>query len=187
VGVKKENASAIFENVSIINFNYDRCLEQYVCHRLALTYGFQLSNAWKILDTLRVFRPYGTLGSLPGADGQHFAAFGEPNPRLASAASGIKTYTETLAEDDLTEAREWLRSAAQIVFLGFGFHSQNMTLLSVPGGDLNASVIGTAYKTPTPHSEAYRRRVQMAFKTTIELVDIDCDGLIQSYMPAFGG
>jgi hypothetical protein len=56
------NVAQIFDNVSFIIFNYDRCLEYFLLHALQRLYGLDQSKAEEICNSLRVIHPYGAYG-----------------------------------------------------------------------------------------------------------------------------
>lgn len=61
-GVTKDNFGAIFENVTIISFNYDRCIEHYLVHAIAAHYQIPIEAASKLVESLTIFHPYGSVG-----------------------------------------------------------------------------------------------------------------------------
>ena len=64
-GVPKENVSQIFDNVSFIVFNYDRCIEHFLLFVLQNAYGISDREAGKILvEKLRIIHPYGVVGDI---------------------------------------------------------------------------------------------------------------------------
>jgi hypothetical protein len=119
-----------FKNVIVINFNYDRTLEHYLYSALQMKFGLDESGASQFLSNLKVVRPYGKVGSLPWQQDEPFVHFGKQvrdHNELFSLSDGIKTYAEG-ASGDSGIAQEMGR-ARMVVFLGFGFHRQNMKLL----------------------------------------------------------
>lgn len=82
-------------------------------------------------------------------------------------ASRLSIYTEELGErPDLVEMRKKLQSAKNIVFLGFGFHKQNMDLLAPDDGPtLSPLVLATACQEPAPRRDAISARIMKAFGT----------------------
>ncbi len=93
-GVPKDNASQIFDRVSFINFNYDRCVEHLLTSAFQTLYGIQDSEAKSIVDDLHIIHPYGVVGNVP---------FGTTRANYATLVTGIKTYTEQFAAADIRE------------------------------------------------------------------------------------
>ena len=135
-GVPKENASQIFDRVSFINFNYDRCVEHFLTNALQKLYGIQDSEAKSIVDNLHIIHPYGVVGNVP---------FGTTRANYATLVTGIKTYTEQIAAADICEQlQNEVDRAECIVTLGFAIHDQNMRIIR-PGDPMSPKpVFGTA-------------------------------------------
>lgn len=140
-GVRVSAVDQIFDNLEIVNFNYDRCLEAYLPHSISGYYGIPIEEAASLLDTLPVHRPYGRAGDLKkvGLGSVHHS-------HLMDVATGIRTFTEQV-EDQLAldSMRQSLAAADRIVFLGFAFHRQNVKLLEVDVQD-HVDVLATTYK-----------------------------------------
>jgi hypothetical protein len=82
-------------------------------------------------------------------------------------SDGIKTYTEQSHKSEEVDAwRQDLLEARRIVFLGFGFHKQNMTLLDVqerrPGW--TPRVYATALGSSTSEQAAFSSRIHRALR-----------------------
>jgi hypothetical protein len=146
---KTKNMDAIFRNVSIVNFNYDRCIEQFL--HLALQHLFVITNerAAELMRQLKIIHPYGVVGNLPWQEGLR-VPFGVElhSTDLIAAAKGIRTFNEQI--DDVALLRnlsEEISGARRIVFLGSHFHNQNMDLLrsSPPLRGSQVEVFGTAF------------------------------------------
>jgi len=67
--VRKSEIANIFDNLEIINFNYDRCLEHYLPHSLASYYGVKPEDIREVMQSLVIHRPYGVAGRLPWQSG----------------------------------------------------------------------------------------------------------------------
>jgi hypothetical protein len=126
--------SRIFENVTIINFNYDRSLEHYLYWALQGDLGVPRNEAGDIVKGMKVLRPYGSVGPLDWqAEGG--VPYGGPDNldvSLFQMADGIRTYTEQCHTELRAQIDAALNSALLIVILGFGFHSQNLELFKAP-------------------------------------------------------
>jgi hypothetical protein len=49
-------------DVSFVTFNYDRCLEDFLCTRIAHTYHLSHTEAWQGAQKLKIVHVYGSLG-----------------------------------------------------------------------------------------------------------------------------
>lgn len=154
--IRKSQVEGIFDRLTIINFNYDRSIEAFLPTLLVTAYGLDHSDAVTISQQVRIFHPYGQVGRLSwdfGGDG------GIPygwvaRDKLELVAPQLRTFTEQLADgNELIAMRSAVQQAEHLVFLGFGFHSQNMRLLA-PDMDARATkIIGSLYREPGPARE----------------------------------
>ncbi len=149
-GHQLSNIGNTFENTAFINFNYDRCLEFYLHNRLdGLSFG---SDSKTIRPDLPpILHPYGTVGeaasdlkSIDQSFGAQLLADG-----LISAAERIQTFTEdSEVTNDVKAMRHLIHRAETVILLGFGFHQQNLDLIS-PNMKCNASqIFATTLKVP---------------------------------------
>ena len=93
---------------------------------------FRSTTQVKRYRILNFIRPYGTLGSVvPGAPS--YLKFGASPPSdLFGMINRIRTFTESDVMHDKEKLSSALLGASLIVFLGFGFHPQNLKLLTLP-------------------------------------------------------
>jgi hypothetical protein len=131
-GHRDEDAETAFNNVSIINFNYDRTIEHFLYAALEVTFGLSESRAKRIVDGLNMFRPYGKVGPLPWQD-KSGLAFGEgaAGVGLRAASKNILTFSEGVTDIVRQQIQLALERSRTTIFLRFGFHTQNMNLLRV--------------------------------------------------------
>lgn len=109
-------------------------------------------------------------------------------------ASRIRVYTEQMDErSDLVEMRTALANAKTIVFLGFGFHQQNMQIIDLnsEAARLNADVYATAFGESGPSVETIRDRIQRALMPALltmgNTAGDDCAKFMQAYQPKLFG
>jgi hypothetical protein len=114
-------------------FNYDRTVEHYLYWALQQL-GISTTEAAEGVARLKIIRPYGSIGQLEwqGRSGLSFG--GNNNPIVASEiANNIRTFTEQIQEETVhSSIEEALENAIIVVYLGFGFHQQNLRLLKPP-------------------------------------------------------
>jgi hypothetical protein len=108
-GARSEDFETYFSKVTVIDFNYDRVLKQYLYSALQRLYGLAPVDAAQCLKQLNVIRPYGSLGALEWEGEERRLAFGDQDVDLATASSGIRTYTEERSSGQ-TEQIEIARS-----------------------------------------------------------------------------
>jgi len=76
------NIKERFESITLIIFNYDRCVEHFIYNALQNFYGLSGPEAVELVKEINIFHPYGVVGALPwmGQDGA--MEFGsEPHPK----------------------------------------------------------------------------------------------------------
>jgi hypothetical protein len=129
--VPKSDLDKLFENVTIICFNYDRCIEQFLYHAITKQYGIRREEALSLVAKLQIFRPYGSVGDYFGD-----VPFGSNNlPQVETVASSLRTYTEQIENTEgLRAIKTVVAEARTIVFLGSAFHANNMALLQPDAG-----------------------------------------------------
>lgn len=144
-GRKVPDVAKVFDDVTFINFNYDRCIEYFLIHALQLMYGVMLENARQIVKSASIIHPYGTVADLAtvpfGGDQHHQYDY-------AGLAKSIKTYNERVEEQDVIDKMHFaIRRAECVVFLGFAYHKQNMKLLfdQLPKPKKTKHIFGTAF------------------------------------------
>ena len=64
-GTRRSEIVACFSNVTIINFNYDRLIEQYIYSELRTRLDVSPHNAAQTVARLKMIRPYGSVSPLP--------------------------------------------------------------------------------------------------------------------------
>ena len=129
--------------IRIIDFNYDRCLQHFLENFLVVYYGVEISQAIEALQKLRIIHPYGSIGSLHSGKELPYVPFGASvqDISLKEMSRNIKIYSEQI-EDEITiyNIKNYIMKAETIIFLGFGFHKQNMNIITPDeGGEINTS------------------------------------------------
>lgn len=145
-GVYKPNLDSIFDNVAIVSFNYDRCLQHFLAHAICNNYQVTLDEAKKTVEKLRIYFPYGSVGSYLGVH-KNYVPFGSEHvPRYESIQDGLKTYTEQIEDSEsLIAMRNAVADANPIIFLGNHYHDTNINLLC--GGKHTGNVSKAIYGT----------------------------------------
>jgi hypothetical protein len=163
--IEAKNLNKIFSNLTIVNFNYDRCIDHYLFHVMQRLYPSKgeayVTELMK--TTLKILHPYGSVGNLPWQSETNAVRFGgEQNGNdLGSLSDQIRTYNEEVDDTKkIGELRTAMAEAKRIVFLGFHFHKQNVELLSpeVDKPDLKGTV--SIYGTRVNRSPADMESIQ---------------------------
>lgn len=132
-GLRADKLYEIGDNITIICFNYDRCIERYLAHAIAANYGLELQDAVQVAGRVRIIHAYGSLGALPEwvmPGHGSITPFGATNHDVWQVSKNLKTFSESIDSDTDETLKSIIRDADQYVYLGLGFGRQNMDLLS---------------------------------------------------------
>ena len=133
--------------LSVITFNYDRSLERFLFLALKPSHGLSDEECEKELRAVPIVHIYGTLGgSLHFEEGSH-PYNDEVTPDVVKqCTSAIRILHEgTMDDPQLATARELLRDARVICFLGFGYYYDNVRRLRLELLPRATQLFGTAY------------------------------------------
>lgn len=130
-GHTPQTLDSVFEHASFVVFNYDRCLEEFLTVSLMRRFAIERSRAVALVGKCPIVHPYGQVGAFaPHEDG--FIAFGgHENHQLVDVAARIRTFTEAMESGVSDRIKDVVAQADTLVFMGFGWLSQNMELLQV--------------------------------------------------------
>ncbi|MCH8821991.1 MAG: hypothetical protein IH984_00640 [Planctomycetes bacterium] len=134
--------------LSILTFNYDRSLEEYLFTALKYSYNRDDKATKKVLRRIPIVHLYGQLSIHPAMsdDPSVIREYGANPSSFVKAAEGIKIISELDPDDDeFKRARELLSKADRVCFLGFGYDERNVKRLKV-AAEGNRKVFGTTYK-----------------------------------------
>ncbi len=131
---RAEDLADRFKNITLIIFNYDRCVEHFLYHTLKNYYGISSEESKISIENINIFHPYGSVGKLEWMIPRPRIGFGqEPTKQqLFYLSEGIKTFTEGIdpQSSEILKIREHVYNANKLVFLGFAFHELNMNLIA---------------------------------------------------------
>lgn len=130
----KDDLHERFKTITLIIFNYDRCVEHFIYNALQNYYGLTNVEAADLVGTIHIYHPYGDVGTLQGVYPHGETGFGvDPNAeKLLELSQKIKTFTEGTDPEssEILEIRKHMGMANRVVFLGFAFHKLNMQLIT---------------------------------------------------------
>jgi len=184
--VVSENLGDIFKHLTIVNFNYDRCIEHFLFNAMQAWSGKDEREVAERMKGLRIYHPYGSVGDLPwqSGDGIEFGAEADEFGLLKSS-SRIRTFNEEVEDaTKLGEIRDAMCAASRVIFLGFHFHSQNMELIKPQS---HAGNEGEAYATALNRSSADVKLItgQIVKLRRLTACNMnskwDCDGLFREF------
>jgi hypothetical protein len=156
-GHRANNIDTIFDNVSFIVFNYDRCLELFLLRMVTEYFAVDNEAAQRALSKALIIHAYGSVGDLmrlPNAQAPFIPFGGGDGHDLEAVALGIKTYTESIDTGTSDTIKALVRNAETLVFLGFGFLAQNVDLLTPPQGSLAKRLFATTFRISRQDTQA---------------------------------
>lgn len=182
-GITKSNLEKLFENVAIICFNYDRCIEWFIPQALQAYYGLTESEAEELSAKLVVVHPYGTVGTLKRIP------FGSTETNIVEAAKTILTFSEGLSDERLIgQIRSEVESAETMVFLGFAFHPMNLALLTPSEEAMASRIFATSYGLSDEDESVIEDDIlKMVHKDRIQTFEYGHIDPNPSYVPKFAG
>lgn len=143
-----ENLPERLSVLTFIVFNYDRCIEHYLYNSLQNYYGLEPNQAAELTSKIKIYHPYGVVGSLPWQAGQPVSFGAQPSAgQILNSASQIKTFTEgtDYNTSQIQDIRNNIAQADTLIFLGFAFHTLNIKLMiQQPLPLKNLTCFGTA-------------------------------------------
>ncbi len=191
-GVQTRGLEKLFENVSFITFNYDRCIEHYVSQWVSNYMQIPLPDAQELTGKLTVIHPYGQVGRLPWQrNGLTSVPYGSSveGQTLPKIASHIRTFTEQVEDETVPEKmRELIEEAQQVVYLGFSYGSMNMDLMRLRRRCSMKTVRGTALGIAAPNMSAITDLINSTmyvmgehFMGTRSFDAVTCNQLLNDY------
>ncbi|KQY48569.1 hypothetical protein [Rhizobium sp. Root483D2] len=161
--VQLDRLDKIFENVTFITFNYDRCIEHYVLWWLIRYMRLSWEDCTELCQKLKIFHPYGKVCGLPWQrTGMPSSEYGWPAEHeiLNHAAGQIRTFTERVDDEKmLADMRGAISECEQLVYLGFSFGMMNMELMNVDGGSNRKRIYATALGMSEPNKALSLKRI----------------------------
>jgi len=192
----KDTVSKRLESVTLIIFNYDRCVEHYIYNFIQNYYDLDFAKTGDLVKKIEIYHPYGAVGALPwqcekSKDYTQAVNFGselEPN-KLLEVAQKIKTFTEGTDPNssEISSIRNNVVNADNIVFLGFAYHELNMELLMPNNFAMNSAkfhwCFGTAKEISDANCETIRTELESFYKSVKLNIcnNLDCYQLFKEY------
>lgn len=132
-GVPRSKAEQCFDNLSIINFNYDRSVQHFLPWMIHMAFGMTLSEARQLVAArLKMIYPLGSAGRLPWEQGESpDVDWGNEEPwNLHALVKEVRTISEMRSRPQLAQKIIGeIAGGKRIVFLGFGFDPAHTSVL----------------------------------------------------------
>jgi hypothetical protein len=141
--------------VRFVTFNFDSIIEERLIHDVGKLYP-EWGGAG-VTDVVQTIHVHGRLPELPHIDDAIIdfvrTAHGDTNPLwiewIKRAMTSVNVVMDPIMAEVTDRAKDALRQATVVCFLGFGFHDDNLVKLGIPGSvntDTYHHVFGSAYK-----------------------------------------
>lgn len=188
-GVPRSRVHQCFENLAIISFNYDRSVEHFLPYALMTAYGMTLLEAQRIVsENLRIVHPYGTIGRLPWQLGEGpDVEWGNETPwNMGNLVLNIRTASELMRDTRaLNEVRNAMLKSQRIVFMGFGYHPQNLDVLIDSSFSHNPEVMAGIHGLPGPSQTTVvrmlRRKLGLEKDDRMMVINGKCYDIFRDY------
>jgi hypothetical protein len=149
---KLSGVDRMFDNYSFIVFNYDRIIEYFLRDALVNYFQLSLQGAEEIVDRIDIVHVYGDVGA-PDWRREDLSVSLGCLPRSAPQASSLVALSERVHAfvgemQDETVSKEIARIVGDVdnmVFLGFGYHQQNLDRLFAEKHKTKDMVLGTTF------------------------------------------
>lgn len=185
---RRRDFDQVFQGLTFITFNYDRCIEQYLYAYATRSLNVPPPEAAALVSRVPIHHVYGSLGPLPFARGT--LGFGDPNHLLIEyAAANIRTYSEETTPG-VRLIQERVHGAENVILLGLGFHPQNLKIIAGESWEGSGRIWATA------KGLTQRRNAEVSAyfhantigRPASRFADVSADGLLQTYGDEiFGG
>ncbi len=121
-GIDRDNVDGIFDNLSVVSFNYDRVFQIGLFRFLVWSQLCVPQRARDLVNRIEIVFPYGCIAPWDQKIAYNVL---ENIMLLDDFSNNIKTFGESRDEEVVQNVHGLLQAAETIVFLGFSFHKQN--------------------------------------------------------------
>lgn len=188
-GVPRNQVDKAFDNLSIINFNYDRSVQHYLPWVVSMAFGMTLAEARQLVGAkLNITHPFGNIGRLPWepGEGPEVDWANEEPGNLHNLIEEVQTGSERLRNRQyVTAVQAALAGSEKIVFLGFDFDPQTIDFLFDNAYSHNPDVIAAVQGMNEVSLKAVgrllRRRTGIEDERLISVLDMRCYHFMRDY------
>ena len=166
----KNEIKARLQKIGFIIFNYDRSVEFFLYNFIQGYFGFSDRDTFDCLTELNIVHPYGTLGPIGWQNDSDFQAYGVlmHENDLHRRYNNIITFNEDIDSQNnlLLETQKLATNTRRVVFLGFGYHEQNIRIMHDLEDISNTNFVmiyGTTYKESKFNIDYIRNRITKVF------------------------
>lgn len=177
-------------NIVFVTFNYDRSLETFLYDAISNSFPCSEEEVVIALRSIQIIHVHGQTGFLPWQKrGQRevqnpYTPKGEHDEGswqlAAKCASSIRLVSEVEPDGAVGTARMRLETAAQIAFLGMGYHASNLAKLQYR--ESKAQDIFGTFKDAPRSKDVIEEPASNGFGKKISLFELECCGLLRGYL-----
>lgn len=131
---------------SIYTFNYDRSLDFFLKRSAENYFGFEGVKLDQYLSSIPIYHLHGKLGNMRFGDINSVSSINQ----LRDAAENIKIIFEVGELGMFNSFQEEVKECKNIVFLGFGYHPDNMVRLG-----MNSIIFPKQYEIPKIYASCF--------------------------------
>ena len=156
--------------LTIVTYNYDRSLEAYLYNALISRFDMSLQDAAAELQKIPVIHVHGILGAFPEIPYQSTDDVNTIHS-ISTAINIIHEIRDTDADFCSAEfemANAAITMASKVIFLGFGFHRDNIRRLNAKWDGCDREVFSTFFDTmPEEYARLINRLSEYGFSATV--------------------
>ncbi|MBN1274262.1 MAG: SIR2 family protein [Candidatus Aminicenantes bacterium] len=176
-------------NLSIVTFNYDRCLEYFFMRAMKSTFNKKIEDCALLLKEIPIIHVYGKLGDLTWEDSgigykRKYEVTNEPE-EIIKSSQHIEIITD---QDDnipsFLQAFKILNQAEKIIFLGFGYHDVNLGRLKIKAVNCN-DIVGSGYGLYKKEMINIRSKWKIQFLEVNEVGYEKCNNKITTFLKKY--
>lgn len=190
---KSEEKFSANSRFKFITFNYDRSLEEFLALAFVSmnsTKNFTNENLSKILSSVEIIHVHGKIGDLEWQTSNAINRKPYGKSARVDAMKALSSQIRIIGESNDTDV-EFVRARtlieknhnATILFLGFGFHDENLRRLGMAFGEAGTSILFQRKVNYTNYGLSSRKRQLIASLTNqhARVGNVTCREVIEQY------
>ena len=134
--------------LAVLTFNYDRSLEHYLFTALKNRFALSDRDTTKAMASIPIFHLHGSLAPLPWQSSPGVRPYNDRTDleSIRLARDSIRIIHEDAGDDQVFQrAHQLIAQAARLIFLGFGYHRDNVRRLMLPTTPAKARLYGSCF------------------------------------------
>lgn len=175
----------IDNNITIVTFNYDRSLENYL-YESFMNYNNSKDETEKIniLKRLKIYHVYGKLADLPWENDKESLKFGQEiwSNQLDEKKDNIKTIHERNT-GEMEQMIHAVQTADKVYYLGFGFAPENVEILQINNNRPDQLIYVSDYENRSERIETQMHGLGIWNENSTNICNGgDCKRMVEDYL-----